>query len=350
MDGKKLFEINESVSADKKNRRLDNSLISEYQGDTLFSDVYIEHNALPNISFEDIDTSIEFMGKRIDFPLMINAMTGGTDQGFEVNEALFSLSQEFNIPMQLGAQDLMLEDESLADLYLDLEARESDKPFFLISNLSARASIEEIEKAMDILNTQGIGLHLNITQDLFSSDIKNNFSGILENISKVADKFKDRLIVKEVGAGMSTGVAQKLVKAGVKYIDVAGFGGSNFIEIENLRNYDKDFSDLYGWGIPTSKAILNARQASGQVFLIASGGIKTALDIVKAIILGADMVAISGEILKYILHAGQEGAKEYLADLIYKVKIVMIMLGAKNIEELKQVPYRLTGKLKEITD
>lgn len=350
MDEKKLFEINESELADKKNRRLDNSLISEFQGDPLFSDVYIEHNSLPNISFEEIDTSVEFLGKKIDFPLMINAMTGGTSQGIEVNEALFSLSQDFNIPMQLGSQDLMLENDKLIDFYLDLESIDKDKPLFIISNLSAKASLEEVEKAISSLNSQGLGLHLNISQELFAKNPDTDFSKILDNISKIAQSIGDKLIVKEVGAGMSKEVVEKLVKAGVKNIDIAGFGGSNFIEIENLRNYEHDYSDLYGWGIPTAKSIINARQASDDVFLIASGGIKTALDVVKSFVLGADMVAISGEILKYILHSGQEGVKDYLSELIYKVKLIMLMLGVKNIEELKKVPYKLTGKLKEITE
>jgi len=149
---------------------------------------------------------------------------------------------------------------------------------------------------------------------------------------------------------MSEKTVEQLIDCGVKMIDVSGAGGSNLIEIEDLRNLDKDFSDLYSWGIPTAKSIINARKVSNDIKIIASGGIKTAMDIVKSIILGADYVAIGGELLKYLLHGGHEYAKVYMEELIYKVKVIMFLLGAKNIEDLRKVPYKLTGKLKEIVE
>ena len=135
---------------------------------------------------------------------------------------------------------------------------------------------------------------------------------------------------------------------GIKYIDISGKGGTNFIEIEDLRDVETDFSELYDWGIPTAKAIIDVRSLSDEVFIIASGGIKTAMDIVKSIVIGADMAAMSGEVLKYLLHGGYVACEDFLKELNYKMKIIMCLLGVKNIEELKKVDYKVVGRLREL--
>lgn len=333
--------------SNKKDLYLDNSLISSYQGNTLFNDIYLEHNSLPEINFEDIDTESEFLGKTISFPLIINAMTGGTERGMFINEILVSIAKELNLPLSVGSQKEDI-DSLDSNLFVGKIYDDIDNEVVLLSNLSARSSIEDIEKAMHDINSFGVSLYLNSAQEAISFDGNKNFSGVLDNIKNLSKFYSDKMIIKEKSMGMSKSTVQKLVNAGVKYIDVSGSGGTNFIEMENLRNYRNDFSELYSWGIPTAKAILNVREVSSEVKLIASGGIKTGLDIAKAFILGADYVGISGELLKYVLHGGYDQAKSYLVDLIYKTKVVMFLLGVKNIQELKSVEYKITGRLKEI--
>lgn len=333
------------------NRRdlyIENSLISAYKGDNLLKDVYIEHNSLPEISFDDINTFVEIFGKKVAFPLIINAMTGGTEKGCEINEMLYMLSKELNIPMEVGSQMELIKDNDLEQLFIGEKAEGKNRKSVLISNLSSKSSIEDVKYAMDIIDADGIALHLNSGQEAAAKDGNKDFRGIVENIKIMAEEFSDRLIVKEVGFGMSSKTIKTLVDCGVKMIDVSGAGGTNFIEIENLRCYEYDFSDLYCWGIPTAKAIIDARNISKDIKIIASGGIKTALDIVKAIVLGADYVGISGEILKFILHGGYDQAKQYIEELMYKTKIIMFLLGVKNIEELKKVNYTIKGELKDL--
>lgn len=333
------------------NRRdlyIENSLISAYKGDNLLKDVYIEHNSLPEISFDDINTFVEIFGKKVAFPLIINAMTGGTEKGCEINEMLYMLSKELNIPMEVGSQMELIKDNDLEQLFIGEKAEGKNRKSVLISNLSSKSSIEDVKYAMDIIDADGIALHLNSGQEAAAKDGNKDFRGIVENIKIMAEEFSDRLIVKEVGFGMSSKTIKTLFDCGVKMIDVSGAGGTNFIEIENLRCYEYDFSDLYCWGIPTAKAIIDARNISKDIKIIASGGIKTALDIVKAIVLGADYVGISGEILKFILHGGYDQAKQYIEELMYKTKIIMFLLGVKNIEELKKVNYTIKGELKDL--
>jgi len=326
---------------------IDNSLISSYQGDTLFDDVYLEHNSLPEIDFKDISTKSEIFGKEISFPLIINAMTGGTERGMEINSVLYTIAKELNLPLAVGSQEDSL-DSKISELFIGNIDDDLEKDIVLISNLSAKAKSEEVDRAMNSIGATGVSLYLNSAQEAISFEGDTNFIGVLENIKNLSNEYSDKLLIKEKAMGMSEATIKKLIEAGVKYIDLSGAGGTNFIEMENLRNYRNDFSDLYSWGIPTAKAIINARNVDKDVKIIASGGIKTSLDIVKSFVLGADYVGISGELLRYVLHGGYEQAKSYLNELIYKTKVVMFLLGVTDIKELKNVDYKITGKLKEI--
>lgn len=150
---------------------------------------------------------------------------------------------------------------------------------------------------------------------------------------------------------MSQKSVKKLHDIGVKYVDISGYGGSNFFEIENLRDPNADISDLFSWGIPTALSIIEAKKlAYDDLYLIASGGIKTSMDIVKSISLGADMTAISGEILSYIVRGGYEYTLKYIDGLMEKTKMLMMLNGAKNISELQKVDYKVTGKLRELLE
>ena len=330
-----------------KDLYLENSLISSFVGNPLFDDIYLEHNSLPEINFDEISTESEIFGKKISFPLIINAMVGGSEKGFDVNQTLFSLAMEFKLPFSVGAQDGNFDNEE-SKLYLERIDESEKSEVVVLSNLSAKSDEKSIENAMNLINSDGVTLYLNADQEIISSDGDTNFRNVLENIRKLSKTYSSKIIIKEKAMGMTKSTVDKLVDAGVKYIDVSGSGGTNFIEIENLRNYKEDFSDLYSWGIPTAKSIINARKSSQMLKIIASGGIKTGLDIAKALIIGADYVGVSGELLKYLLHGGYDQAKNYLEDLIYKTKVVMFLLGVKNIEELKNVDYKIVGRLKEI--
>lgn len=332
---------------EKKNVRLENILISNHETDSLFSDVYIEHNSFPEMDYSEIDTRVKFFEKEIPFPIIINAITGGTEQSVEINEMLYNISKELNIPMEIGNQDIMLEDEDSIELFLGEHARE-ERETVVLANLHASSKLSDVKKAIESVKADGIAIHINPAQEIIGPDGRRDFRGILANIKEINEHYPNRVIVKEIGSGMSKKTVEKIVSTGVKIIDVSGVGGSNLIEIENLRNFDRDFSELYDWGIPTAKSILNAREVSKDITIIASGGIKTALDIVKALILGADYVGVGGELLKFLLHGGHEHAKNYLEELIFKTKVIMFLLGAKTIDELKQTPYKLTGRLKEI--
>lgn len=331
----------------RKREHIENYLRSSYTGNPLFDDVLLVHNSLPECDFYEVDTSIMFLNKKINFPLMINAMTGGSEFTEDINRDLSLIAKEFNLPMAVGSQTLAMEDKDAIKSYQIV--RENMKDGIVLGNLSGRATVDEAKFAVEMIGADGLQIHLNPAQELAMDEGDRTFRGILTNIEKIVASLDVPVIVKEVGFGMSKEVVKRLYDSGVRIVDVSGYGGTNFMEVENLRNPENDLSELYSWGIPTAMSVIGAKSLElDDLQIISSGGVRNSLDIAKSIAIGADMVAISGEILSYLIHGGYEYTMQYLAGLIYKTKIVMTLTGSKNIEELKETKYFITGRLKDL--
>lgn len=331
----------------RKDEHIERLLKTEYTGDNLLSDVYVEPYSLPELSFEDIDTSTMFMGKRVGFPLLINAMTGGTDMSEAINQDLALLAEEFGLPMEVGSQKIALEDETSQESFRIVREQLPGENIVL-SNIGADATVEMVQAVMDMIDADGVGIHINPSQELVMEEGDTDFRGYLDNLKKISKAFPNRVIAKEIGFGMRAEVGKLLTEAGIHMIDVSGAGGTNFVEIEDLRNIEDDFTEFYNWGIPTAVSIINVREACPDSFIIASGGIRNATDILKSIIIGADFCGMSGELLRYLLVGGYDYARNFLSQLIHHMKIGMLLLGCKNLEELKRLDFKLTGELSEI--
>ncbi|HLS52386.1 MAG TPA: type 2 isopentenyl-diphosphate Delta-isomerase [Tissierellaceae bacterium] len=332
----------------RKREHVENYLKTSYEGDNLFNNIFLQHNALPELNLIDIDTGTEFLGKEISYPIIINAMTGGTEFTRDINKDLSLLAREFNIPMAVGSEDILLcENDACRDSFRIV--RENVGPEGVVmANLNGLASLDDVKEAIDVIEADAIQIRLNPAQELARTEGEREFTGILKNIENIVQNIDKPVIVKEVGFGISKDVAERLYNVGVRYIDVSGHGGTNFIEIENLRNINMDLGELYSWGVPTALSLIKCRELPDDLKLIASGGIRTSLDIVKSIILGAKVVGISGEILRYLVHGGYDNTKRYLDETVYKLKMIMLLLGKRNMEELKDTDYKIYGKLKEL--
>lgn len=293
---------------------------------------------------------MEFLGKTIDYPIIINAMTGGTEFAGEINRELSLLAKNFNIPMAVGSETIILcEDDACKDSFRIVRDNIGDEGV-VIANLNGYASVEDAKIALDVINGDAIQIHLNVAQELAMDEGDRDFKGIINNIEKIVKGIDKPVIVKEVGFGISKDVAKRLYDVGVRYVDISGFGGTNFMEIENLRNRNIDLGELYSWGIPTALSLIKCRELPEDLKIISSGGIRNATDIVKSIILGAELAGISGEILAYLVHGGYENAKNYLDGIVYKIKMIMLLLSKQNIEELRKTEYKIVGRLKELLE
>lgn len=334
------------IRRDRKKAHIDLFLKTTHQQKTLFEDVYLEHNAIPELDFVEIDTRTNFLGKVVNYPIMINAITGGTDFSREINRFLSDIALEFNIPIAVGSQTIGLHDRDSVESFRVV--RDIVKDGVVIANLSANANVDEVKMAIDMIEADAIQLHVNVAQELVMNEGDRQFRGILDNIKNVAKNANVPVIVKEVGCGISRDVALRLYNVGVRYIDISGVGGTNFIEIEGKRSSEKDYLDLYSWGIPTALSLIQCVDLKDDLNIISSGGIHDSQDVIKSLCIGANMVGISGEILRRLLDEGYNSAHKYIEELTHKLKITMLLLGRKDIDELNSVPYKLKGELKEL--
>lgn len=334
---------------ERKDEHIEQVLRTEPYGGSLLDQVVLEPVSFPELALSDIDTSVKFFGRTIPAPLMINAMTGGTDMTKEINRNLAQIAKDFGLPMQVGSQVIALEDPAAVDSFHVV--RETLGPEgLIIGNVSAGVSVEQVKQAMDMIDAQGIGVHVNPSQEMAQEEGDRDFRGLYENLRRIAEAFPGKVIVKEVGFGMSRQDGRLLRDIPVEYIDVSGSGGTNFMEVEDQRSMRRDLTEFYSWGIPTAKAIWNVRKECPNTKRIASGGITTATDVLHAHVLGADMSAISGELLRYLMHGSLDYAEEYIQGVLDNIAMGLLLLGCRTMVDLHQVPYLMVGRLKELVD
>lgn len=335
-----------NMRAARKDEHIKLFMETVHASDNGFKDVVLQNNALPEIDFQSITTDCIFMDKVIGLPVMINAVTGGTEYTYDINKQLARLSKEYNIPMAVGSQTIAIQNKNMKDSFQIV--RETNTAGLIIANVSANSSLENMHEAVEMINADAIQLHLNTAQEICMQEGDRNFSGILSNIKNAAKAMKVPIIVKEVGFGISYESAKKLYNVGVRYIDTGGRGGTNFIAIEDSRNMDLDYSFLRHWGISTAQSLLECRHAAGDLKVICSGGITKAEEIVKSVAMGAALTGISGLILRALLDNGYDGAKTVIDKLKYEMKVFMLLLGAENIEKLSKTNYFLKGDLYQL--
>ena len=318
---------------------------------TLLECVKLIHNALPELSFDEIDLSTEFLGHKFSFPILIDSMVGGSPKAKELNRNLALAAEELGIGMGVGSQRAALEDEGLADSYKVV--REVAPNAFVMANIGAAQlksmKKRELKKLIDMVKADALAIHLNPLQELIQPEGETDFRGVLEKIDEISDLVP--VIVKEVGAGISREVAIKLELAGVSAINVAGLGGTSWAGVESLRARGIDERKemlgelLWDWGIPTAASLIEVRNAV-KIPVIASGGLRNGLEVAKCIALGADMTAMAYPLLKAASKSKEEGV-EFLKDRALELKAAMFLVGARNVEELKGARYVITGELAE---
>lgn len=298
------------------------------------------HYCLPEIDWQEIDISGEFLGKKISCPLLISSMTGGTNNAQIINQRLAKIAQQYHIPMGVGSGRVIIEKPETADSF---QLRSLAPDILLLANLGAVQlnygyTWRECQKLVDILSADGLILHLNPLQECIQSQGDTNFKDLLNKISRVCEKLTVPIIIKEVGNGISAIMAEKLINAGVAAIDVAGAGGTSWAMVESERadnklqkELGKTFAD---WGIPTAECVINITQKYPHIPLIASGGIRNGLEVAKLLALGADLVGLA---YPFLLAATQSdtAVEELMELLIAEIKTALFCTGNINILSLQ---------------
>lgn len=331
--------------ADRTNRRkLEHIEIIREDRDTdrrkyYFDEVRLRHRALPEVDLAEVDTTITFLGKRLSFPLLISSMTGGDHTLVrKINRNLAQAAESRGVAMGVGSQRVMFTNPKSRSSFA---LRDYAPSTLLFANLGAIQlkrgfTVEHCREAIEVLSADGLYLHLNPLQEAVQPEGDTQFSGLADRIGEIASALPKPVIVKEVGAGISREDAALLVPRGIRFIDVAGAGGTSWSRIESHRADEGDsyLGILYqDWGIPTPRALWELRDLRPDVTLIASGGLRSGLDMAKAMALGATLCGLAAPFLKPAMESAR--AVEAVIDRLHReFRIALFLMGLQRAEEL----------------
>jgi isopentenyl-diphosphate delta-isomerase len=303
----------------------------------------LPHVALPDLDLDAVDTTTTFLNRRLRLPFVISSMTGGARAATDINRRLALAAQSMGVAFGVGSQRAGL---SHKDLQATYQVRSVAPDVLLFANLGAvqlnyGLRLEQCLEAVNMIGADALVLHLNPLQEALQPEGDHNFRGLLDRIAAVCRDLPVPVLVKEVGCGISAGVALQLQKAGVKAIDVAGLGGTSFARIEAFRRERAEEVELAlafsEWGIPTAEAIREVRQVCPELALVASGGLRNGLDAAKAIALGADLAGFGGPLLAAATES-EVALRATLEGFAWQLRVAMFCSGAPTIKVLRRTP------------
>jgi isopentenyl-diphosphate delta-isomerase len=346
-----------SETAARKTSHITTSLKQDVQAHvaTGFDDIFLLHKALPELDREEINVSCKFFDHKISAPVLIESMTGGTPIAAKINASLGKIAEELQIPMGVGSQRAGIDDPKLA--YTFKAARENAPSVPILANLGCPQIVKEdgigrARAAVEMINADGLLIHLNALQESVQFEGQTRFKGALGRIRELASTLSVPVLVKETGAGVSRETAMLAEKAGVKGIDVAGLGGTSWAAVEYHRAKERRHTRqarlgmaFWDWGIPTAASIVEVSRST-TVKVIASGGVRNGLHVAKAIALGAHYGGLAMPLLKSVSKSGKE-AKESLLSVIEELRTAMFLTGHRNLDQLHKCPVVITGRTQE---
>lgn len=306
-----------------------------------FDDIELIHSSLPKYNVNDIDLSTHFAGQSFEFPFYINAMTGGSEKGKAVNHKLAQVAQATGIVMVTGSYSAALkndEDDSYptTDLYPDLK---------LATNIGLDKPVPAAESTVKAMNPIFLQVHVNVMQELLMPEGEREFHMWRSHLKEYVDNIQCPLILKEVGFGMDLQSIKDAYDIGITIVDISGRGGTSFAYIENQRGRDRSY--LNTWGQTTAQSLINAQSMMDKMDILASGGIRHPLDMVKCLVLGAKAVGLSRTVLELVERYPVDDVIAILNSWKEDLRMIMCALNCKKITDLRQVNYILYGQLKE---
>lgn len=325
---------------------------------TWLEHVKFVHNTLPELNLDDVNLSCNFLGKDISAPVIVGAMTGGTDLTKKINVSLAKEAQKYRIPMMVGSQRVILRHPETKGSFSAVRKNAPDIPIVAnigIAQVATSKNFEYIEEVINNIDADALAIHLNVIQEVIQPEGDKIFAGAIDNIKILKNQYEIPIVIKETGCGISKEIAQKLFEIGVEVIDVSGVGGTSWVAVEYYRAKKQgmetkmDLGKLFwDWGIPTAASIIEVRAAlksPSSAKIIGSGGIRDGIDVAKALRIGADFTALARPFLMVALN-GQSSIERFIEKTFRELRITMLLTGSKNIDELKKVPVVIESSLK----
>jgi isopentenyl-diphosphate delta-isomerase len=341
----------------RKQRHIRLSLEENVQADigTGFEDVRLIHRALPEIDLADVETGTELFGRRLSSPLIISAITGGTEYAKELNETLATAAEEHGIGIGVGSQRIAIENPSVENTFSVV--REKAPTSLVLGNigcpqLSLGWGVDEARRSVEMVQADALAIHMNPLQEAVQVDGDTNYSGVIEKVREVVEGVDVPVVMKETGCGIAHEEAEKLEKAGVEGLELSGTGGTSWAAVEyhiakeeGKRDQEHLGEAMWNWGIPTAVSLVETSQSTG-LKIIASGGMRTGVEMAKAIAIGAEAVGIARPFLEKAVE-GPEALKMHIENILLEFRTAMFLVGARNVTELKRVPVVVMGRTAE---
>jgi len=321
-----------------------------------FNDIYFIHSCIPELNLDEIDTSTMFLGKRLEAPFIISGITGGHEKSHQINKVIAEVVGELGLGMGVGSQRAAIECPSLEYTYSVV--REVAPSALIIANIGASQvvkgyGIKEIMRAIKMVDADAIAIHVNPLQESLQLEGEAQWKGFISKLSDIVSNLEVPVIVKEVGCGISMEDARLLWDLGIRYVDIAGLGGTSWAAVEMYRAEKHGLEDLaavartfWDWGIPSAVSLVEVKLAAPELKVIGSGGVRSGIDAAKLLSLGADVVGLALPVLREAAK-GRRALKKYLERLIKELKIAMFLIGAANLGELRKKQIIITGKTRE---
>jgi len=341
----------------RKLRHLRVSLEKEVETDisTGFKDVHLIHRALPEIDLDEVSLDSKFLGKKLAAPLVISAITGGTDEARDINAVLAEVAEEKQIGISVGSQRIAVTQPETVPTFSIV--REKAPSTFVMANvgtpqLSLGWGAAEAQTCVDMVEADALALHMNPLQEAVQVDGDTDYRGVYAKIKELSNEISTPLIMKETGAGIAWEDAVKMQNEGASGLEISGVGGTSWSAVEyhiakEVGKKEMEYlgQALWNWGIPTAISVVEASNKT-KLEIIASGGLRTGVEVVKSIALGASLGGMAKPFLEKAVE-GREALSDHVDHILREIKVVMFLLGAKNVKELGKVPVVILGRTAE---
>ena len=322
---------------------------------TGFKDVHLVHRALPEIDLDEVSLETSFLGKKLAAPLVISAITGGTDEAKDINSVLAEVAEEKQIGISVGSQRIAVDQPETVPTFSVV--RETAPTTFVMGNLgtpqlSLGWGVKEAQICVNMVEADALALHMNPLQEAVQVDGNTDYRGVYAKIRELSKDISVPLIMKETGAGIAWEDAVKMQEAGALGLEISGVGGTSWSAVEyhiakEVGKKDMEYlgQALWNWGIPTAISIVETSNKTN-LEIIASGGLRTGTEVAKSIALGAHLGGMAKPFLENAVE-GREVLAEHVNHIIREIKVIMFLVGAKNVKELRKVPVVILGRTAE---
>lgn len=306
----------------------------------VFDRYRLPYAALPELDLAEVSTETYLVGKKLKQPLIIASMTGGSTHARTINTHLAQAAEKEGVALGVGSQRVGLE---VADARESFEVVRKHAPNAVIfANMGAvqlnyGRGISDFESVVKMVDADALYLHLNPLQEALQPGGDTNFSGLIKKIEGLVKKLSVPVFIKEVGHGLSAEVCTQLLDVGVTGVDVAGIGGTSWAGIEAMRAEEEEllaWFKTFGW--PTDRLLQEVAKIKGERLLVASGGVRSPIDGMKAHILGADYYSAAQPFLGPALESA-EAVCRLVQTWERGLRIAMFAIGAKDWQSAARV-------------